>query len=477
MSVATQPHPPKAVLTAFSTGSLQEPVASEVADHLLECDACTQKLLQLQSEDTLLDLLKQQEIVDDSATPTSQPASASNRETDAFELLSDHPRYELLDLIGRGGMGDVFRARHRLMDREVAIKFLNAPRWRKRLQQREAVLRFQREVKAAARLSHPNIVIAFDAEECNGVHFFVMEYIEGENLASYVKQRGPLSIADAVDCLRQVCLGLEVAHRDGMVHRDIKPHNLMVSRGDQHQLRVTVLDFGIASLGQEQSSKAESLPNSELTHSGRIVGTPEYISPEQAIGTSSVDCRADIYSLGATLYFLLMGRPPFSGTSKELLEQHKHASAPECTALSKDTELSSVLKKMLAKSPEDRFQSITELRDSLDFIQDTPTVPVRSQTSRPFNKASIMTAILAIASCLLATIAMWPDDEGSPQTAKSNSNVSATEPSVSAEPSAEAPIGQNTATVLANAKPILVNANQPKKAGLEITPSMLPPSE
>ena len=213
MSVATHQHPPKAVLTAFSTGSLKEPLASEVADHLLECHACTHQLLELQSEDTLRDLLKQQEVPVDCRTTASRAISASSSGTKALELLSDHPRYELLESIGRGGMGDVFLARHRLMDREVAIKFLNAPRWRKRLQQREAVLRFQREVKAAARLSHPNIVAAFDAEECSGVHFFVMEYIEGENLASYVKRQGPLSIKDALECLRQVCLGLEVAHR------------------------------------------------------------------------------------------------------------------------------------------------------------------------------------------------------------------------------------------------------------------------
>ncbi len=113
-----------------------------------------------------------------------------------------------------------------------------------------------------------------------------------------------------------------------MVHRDIKPHNLMVSRGDQRQVHVTILDFGIASLGDDQGCTATVSQNSGLTHTGRIVGTPEYISPEQAMGTSSVYCRADIYSLGATLYFLLMGRPLFFGTSEELLEKHKQASPP-----------------------------------------------------------------------------------------------------------------------------------------------------
>ena len=479
MSVATQPHPPKAVLTAFSTGSLREPAASEVADHLLDCDPCTQRLLGLQSEDTLLDLLKQQEVPVHSGTSNLLTSSASTSESKAFELLSDHPRYELLELVGRGGMGDVFRGRHRLMDREVAIKFLNAPRWRKRLQQREAVLRFQREVKAAAKLSHPNIVTAFDAEECNGVHYFVMEYIAGENLASYVKQQGPLSIKDAFDCLRQVCLGLEVAHRQGMVHRDVKPHNLMVSRVDQDQLCVTILDFGIASLGLEQHRGPETQPSSGLTHSGRVVGTPEYISPEQALGTSSVDCRADIYSLGATLYFLLMGRPPFVGTCEELFALHKHASPPECKALSNDPELSSLLNKMLAKSPDDRFQSITELRDSLDFIQSDSAVPVPPKTSYPFKKASIMTAVLAIASCVLATFAMWPDDEGFPQTPVSDSSVvSATEAAVSANTTAETPTtAENKASVAASAKPILVNANQPKNTRLEIAPSILPPDK
>ncbi len=280
MSVATHQHPPKAVLTAFSTGSLKEPVASEVTDHLLECDACTHKLLELQSEDTLLDLLKQQEVPVDCRTTASRAISAPSGGIKELELLSDHPRYELLELIGRGGLGNVFRARHRLMDREVAIKFLNAPRWRKRLQQGEAVLRFQREVK----------------------------------------QQGPLLIKDALECLRQVCLGLEVAHRQGMVHRDIKPHKLMVSRGDQRQLHVTILDFGIASLGDDRGCTVTVSPNSGLTQTGRSVGTPEYISPEQAMGTSSIDCRADIDSLGATLYFLLMGRPLFFGTSEELLK-------------------------------------------------------------------------------------------------------------------------------------------------------------
>jgi serine/threonine protein kinase len=210
-----------------------------------------------------------------------------------------------------------------------------------------AVERFRREVQAAAQLTHPNIVTAYDAEQAGNVHFLVMEYVEGTDLASIVKHRGPLPVSEACELIRQAAEGLEHAHETGMVHRDIKPHNLMMttmsslqdSVGTRRERNtVKILDFGLAGFatetalleadGSTEDTDFETVPL-HLTTIGSVMGTPDYISPEQARDAHTADIRADIYSLGCTLHFLLTGCPPFDGvTVVEKLKAHLEEAPP-----------------------------------------------------------------------------------------------------------------------------------------------------
>ena len=241
------------------------------------------------------------------ATTSALPAASTSA---APAALIGHPRYQVQELLGVGGMGAVFKARHLLMERTVALKLINHDL----IDQPGAVERFRREVKAAARLTHPNIVAAYDAEQAGDAHFLVMEYVEGASLARLVDAERPLAAALACDYVRQAALGLQHAHEQGMVHRDIKPHNLMLTpRG-----HVKVLDFGLARFAQEsQPAGALTRPpaaetagavGESLTQAGSVMGTPDYMAPEQIRDAHAADVRADIYSLGCTLYGLLAGR-------------------------------------------------------------------------------------------------------------------------------------------------------------------------
>src|SRR5262249_41980004 len=233
--------------------------------------------------------------------------------------LAEHPRYRVRELLGVGGMGAVYRAEHLLMERPVALKVIN-----RSLTDRPALVeRFRREAPAAARLAHPNSVAAFDAEQAGDTHFLVMEYVEGQSLARVLAERGPLPVTEACAYVRQAALGLQHAHEQGMVHRDIKPHNLMRTPGGQ----VKILDFGLARFASEAAPPGallagppagEAPPAASLTQTGTMMGTPEYIAPEQARDAHAADIRADLYSLGCTLYDLLTGQAPFpEGTAVE----------------------------------------------------------------------------------------------------------------------------------------------------------------
>src|SRR5262249_30438120 len=214
--------------------------------------------------------------------------------------LANHTRYRIEELLGTGGMGAVYKAEHRLMQRAVALKVINP----KFIQSKQAAERFRREVQAAGSLHHPNIVHAYDAEQAGDLHYLVMEYVKGTDLQKVVEQRGPLPVAEACDGIRQTALGLQHAHENGMVHRDIKPQNLMVaqvalparsaSKGDEQPLlalragTVKILDFGLASLtadaeagDADQKSKIDN-QKSGLTQAGSLMGTPDYMAPEQA---------------------------------------------------------------------------------------------------------------------------------------------------------------------------------------------------
>jgi serine/threonine protein kinase len=273
--------------------------------------------------------------------------------------------YEVLERLGAGGMGTVFKARHLRMKRVVALKLL----LRSLAQDAHFVQRFQREVETIARLSHPNVVMAFDADEDEAGHFLVMEYVEGQDLASLVLKHGPLGVAAAVDAVRQAARGLEYAHGQGIIHRDIKPANLL---RDTHGV-VKVTDLGLARFSN--LAAAGGNPLSGITQAGGILGTVDYMAPEQAIDSTSIDHRADIYSLGATLHFLLLGRPPYQGqTIMATLLQHRDAPIPTLVQARPDipAALDAIFRRMVAKATADRYQTMTEVLTALQAIAAVP---------------------------------------------------------------------------------------------------------
>ncbi|MGH7170973.1 MAG: WD40 repeat domain-containing serine/threonine protein kinase [Gemmataceae bacterium] len=265
--------------------------------------------------------------------------------------------YVLLDRLGEGGMGTVFKALHRKMGRIVALKALRS----ERVSNADAIRRFHREIQAAARLVHPNIVLAYDAGEACNVHFFTMEHIEGRDLARLVREEGPLDAARACDYVRQAALGLQHAHEQGMVHRDIKPHNLLLSNTGV----VKVLDMGLARLAS--AAEAASVTAS-LTQEGAVMGTPDFMAPEQSLSTHTVDIRADLYGLGCTLYFLLTGKVPFpGGTLGDKIARHLAVEPRPLEQLRPAVPLcvAAVVRKMMAKKPEERYSTPAEVADAL----------------------------------------------------------------------------------------------------------------
>jgi tRNA A-37 threonylcarbamoyl transferase component Bud32 len=301
--------------------------------------------------------------------------------------------YVVLGKIGEGGMGQVFKARHRRMDRLVALKMLPAAVSK----DERAIQRFQREVKAVARLSHPNIVTAHDADECNGVHFLVMEFVEGSDLASLVHQQGPMPIPQAVDCIVQAARGLEYAHRQGIIHRDIKPANLLLDAAGT----IKVLDLGLARFAVAADALAgASETDTGLTHSGWVLGTADYMAPEQALNAKQADHLADVYSLGCSLYYLLTGRSLYAGqTVVEKIVAHRERPIPSLRQARADVpeQLEAVFQKMVAKDPTDRYQSMTEILTALG--------PLASGAARTMPVPAVPTDSAALAPTLLGSSA------------------------------------------------------------------------
>lgn len=301
----------------------------------------------------------------------SVPAADRTLRMSALTMpLGQLGEYRLLEKLGEGGMGAVYKALHTELDRIVAVKLIR----RSQLEEDWAVARFRREIKAVGQFDHPNIVRAYDARAIGDTHFLVMEYVDGLNLNELVERCGPLAIADACEAARQAALGLQCAHEHGLVHRDVKPSNLMLNRQGQ----VKVLDLGLARLHTPALA-------GQTTATGLAMGTPDYMAPEQASDSHAVDIRADIYSLGCTLYKLLTGEEPFGGPQYRTLlakmTAHRDERPPSVRQFRSEAPegLLAVLERMLAKSPERRFATPAEVAEALS----------------PFSAGADLTSLLA----------------------------------------------------------------------------------
>lgn len=289
-------------------------------------------------------------------------------------------KYKLLSLLGKGGMSSVYLAEHLLMRRQCALKVLPA----KRVDDSSYLERFHREAQAAASLDHPNIVRAYDVDHQEEgerqIHFLVMEYVEGSSIQELVPDKGLPSILDAAEYARQAALGLQHAHENGMVHRDIKPGNLLV---DLNGI-VKILDLGLARFFKVDEGK-QALT---LRHDEKVLGTADYLAPEQAIDSHTVDARADLYSLGCTLYFMLTGRPPFTeGTLAQRLLAHQVKTPPAVESLRPELPLSlaAIIQKMMAKDPADRYQSAADVERALfDWINENADEIWRRNHPHPY---------------------------------------------------------------------------------------------
>ena len=260
--------------------------------------------------------------------------------------------YLLLERLGGGGMGEVYKARHRIMNRLVALKLVRRDRLAG-----NAPARFLREMRAAARLDHPHIVHAYDADEVHGRPLLVMEYVEGGSLAGLVERGGPLPVAAACAYARQAALGLHHAHEQGVIHRDVKPSNLLLKAAGGP---VKLADFGLA--------RWREAADEVLTCTGGLLGTGDYLAPEQAADSRSVDRRADLYGLGCALYCLLSGGPPFPGGSlvqKVLRHAGERPRPVRAVRPEVSPALAAVVARLLAKRPQDRYQTAAEVADAL----------------------------------------------------------------------------------------------------------------
>ncbi|TWU10496.1 protein kinase domain-containing protein [Allorhodopirellula heiligendammensis] len=333
-------------------------------------------------------------------------------ELDDFDDFDAVPLPEILGgyrvgrRLGRGGMGEVFLAEHRSMGRTVALKVLPS-RW---LNHAGSIERFNEEIRAASRLMHPNIVTAFDAGQAEGIHYLAMEYVDGKTLSQIVAEEGPMSIGDATSAIRQAAFALHHAHASGIIHRDVKPSNLMRSR----EGTIKLLDLGLARFsrhwhqatehksGDPKSGDMKStqtgtqVPASNPPSSGSVIadgrpssrppetleiesddeslrlmsspkrslmGTLAFISPEQLQDPESADARSDQYSLGATLFYLLVGHPPFPGEMIDQVYGHRHGEVPDLMSYRRDVDLTlaNIVARMLAKSPAERYASMDEV--------------------------------------------------------------------------------------------------------------------
>ncbi len=296
-------------------------------------------------------------------------------------------KYKVLDRLGAGGMGQVFLCEHPQLRRRAAVKVLPTDRAGD-----PALLgRFLREARAAASLDHPNIVRAFDVDEDKGLHYLVMEYVEGGDLYHVVKQEGPLPVTRACEYIRQGALGLQYAHEAGLIHRDVKPSNFLVEKSTGV---VKLLDLGLARFMEEGGDAL-----TQRFDGGNVLGTADYVAPEQTRDSHEVDQRCDIYALGGTLYFLLTGKSPFpDGTPADKMIAHRSRKPTPVRTFRPDVPpaLATLIDKMMAKNPDERHDSANEVADALSpWLPNTEkpeSVEILSEPLLPSPAASMIIA-------------------------------------------------------------------------------------
>jgi tRNA A-37 threonylcarbamoyl transferase component Bud32 len=375
-------HPSADALFEFAMGKLDDRTAAVITSHIDSCPECCRAVAALSSDD-FLDRLRQAHIPHTSTpAPAESPTGAAHAPKLAASPianlppeLANHPQYEVLRELGRGGMGVVYLARNKLMDRLEVIKVVK----KALLDRPGTVERFLREIRSAARLNHPNVVAAYSAVKSGELVAFAMEYIEGEDLAKLVQRQGPLPVVLACDYIQQAALGLQHASEKEMVHRDIKPQNLILTHeGNRHIVKV--LDFGLAKVTRGADE------DTGLTGDGAMLGTPDYVAPEQTLDAANADIRADIYSLGCTLYYLLTGAPPFKGRSLyDVLQAHQSMEARPLNLVRPEVpkELAAVVQKMLAKDPARRYQTPMALVQALAVFVEQGAFERRPPVGKP----------------------------------------------------------------------------------------------
>ena len=398
-------------------GSVPVEDAEALSAHLEACPRCQATLSTVSEiDDTFVEYLRQPWVHDEfEDEPELQEAVARARaigdmllirhKTDQRgghdpDIVGELGDYRILEKLAQGGMGTVYKALHTKLGRVVVLKVLSAGR----SANKRAVAQFEQEVMALAWLDHPHIVRALDAREVAGTRFLVMEHVDGIDLSRLVRCRGPLPVAEACELLRQAAVGLQYAHQHGLIHRDVKPSNMIVDQKGQ----LKILDLGLARFRPAESN------GDETTRTGQFMGTVEYMAPEQAADSRSAGVRADVYGLGCALHYLLIGRAPYLGESTyEILLAHHENPIPSLRKERHDVpeRLDRLFRKMVAKTPAERPASMDEVIAELEGclveighpgraadLSESPSAGLQPKTKR----RALVTLLVGIAAMLLA---------------------------------------------------------------------------